>query len=568
MKTTTFNVFSFFAAIAIFLSACGGLGKMEKHIEELGAKAEPEPLIVRGDSVEIKLTGKFPEKYFHKKVTAEATPVIVFDGGEESYKMQGYQGEDAAGNYEVIPYATGKSFSYTDRVPYRQGMEESTVELRISGTKGSKSATFDPLPIGTGVITTPFLVQNDDRFLIAEDKFTQVLSYTMNATINYEYNDSRVRPTELRRDDVKAMMDFIALAAVKDSLVLKGTMVDAYASPEGEVSLNENLATERSASANAAIAADMKKRKINVDNQATFFGNNPKGEDWDGFKKMMEESNIEDRNLILSVLQMYPDRVKREQEIRNMAKTYQEIEKNILPKLRRSQIKLMYDVVGYTDDELRGLSKSNPDILTVEELLYAATLFEGLSDKAEIYGHAERRFPNDYRGANNVGYCLMMQNKMGEAKNKFEKALGIERNPVTLNNLGAIARVEGDRKKAAQYFNEASSAGPEVKYNKGILAIQTGDYSSAISNMSGTNSFNLALGKLLNGDTAGAKSTLDASGDTSAVAHYLKAIIAARMNSGADVLTNVNKAIEMDGSFKAKAKKDAEFRNFKAQFNF
>jgi len=47
---------------------------MEKHIEELNAKAEPEPLIVRGDSVEINITGKFPEKYFHKKVIVEATP--------------------------------------------------------------------------------------------------------------------------------------------------------------------------------------------------------------------------------------------------------------------------------------------------------------------------------------------------------------------------------------------------------------------------------------------------------------------------------------------------------------
>lgn len=541
---------------------------MEKHIEELGAKAEPEPLIVRGDSVEIKVTGKFPEKYFHKKVTAEATPVIVYEGGEESFKMQGYQGEDAAGNFEVIPYATGKSFSYSDKVSYREGMEQSTVELRISGTKGSKNATFDPLPIGTGVITTPFLVQNDDRYLLAEDKFQQILSYTMNATINYEYNDSRVRPSELRREEVKAMLDFIAFAGQKDSLVLKGTMVDAYASPEGEVSLNENLAEERSQSANAAIAADMKRRKMTVDNAETFYGNNPKGEDWDGFKKLMDESNIEDRNLILSVLQMYPDRVKREQEIRNMAKTYQEIEKTILPQLRRSQIKLMYDVVGYTDDELRDLSKSNPDILTVEELLYAATLFEGLTDKLEVYAHAERRFPNDYRGANNVGYCLMMQNKMPEAKSKFEKALGIERNPVSLNNLGAIARVEGDRKTAAQYFNEAATAGPEVKYNKGVLAIQTGDYSSAISNMSGENSFNMALAKLLNGDTSGAKSTIDASGDNSAVAYYLRAIIAARMNSGADVLTNLNKSIEMDPSFKAKAKKDQEFRNFKGQFNF
>lgn len=568
MKSTELKFYSFLAIIALFLSACGGLGKMEKHIEELGAKAEPEPLIVRGDSVEVQVSGKFPEKYFHKKVLVEATPVLVYEGGEEAYKMQGYQGEDAAGNYEVIPYATGKSFSYTSKVPYRQGMETSTLELRISGTKGSKAATFDPLPVGTGVITTPYLVQSDDMFLIGEDKFSRILNYTMNAQINYDYNSSRIRPAETRRPEVKAMLDFIDFAAEKDSIVLKGTSVDAYASPEGEISLNENLASERAQSANDVLAKEMKRQKSSPENAEAFFGNNPKGEDWDGFKQLMEESNIEDRNLILSVLEMYPNKAKREQEIRNISKTYKEIENNILPQLRRSQIALNYEVVGYSDDELRNLVKSNPDILTLEELLYGATLYDGLNDKIEVYGHAERMYPADFRGANNVGYCLMMQNKMGEAKNKFNKALEIERHPVVLNNLGAIARIEGDRATAMELLNEATSAGPAVKYNKGIINIQNGDYSAAITNMGSNNTVNLALAKVLNGDLSGAKTTLDNSGDSSAVADYLRAVIAARMNSGAEVLSNLASAIEKDGSLRARAMKDLEFRNFKDQFNF
>lgn len=541
---------------------------MEKRIEELGAKAEPEPLIVRGDSVELNVTGKFPEKYFHKKVVVESTPVIVYEGGEEAFDSKGFQGEDAAGNFEVISYASGKSFSYTSKVPFRKGMEQSTVELRVSGTKGSKSQTFDPLMIGTGVITTPYLVQSDDKFLIGKDNFTRILSYSQDATINYEYNKSNVRSSELREDDVKAMMEFIAFAAKKDSIVLTGTRVEAYASPEGEQSLNENLASERSQSANAVVAGELKKRKISPEDAESFFGNFPKGEDWEGFKTLMEQSNIEDRNLILSVLQMYPDKAKREQEIRNIAKTYKIIEDDILPQLRRSQVKLNYDVVGYSDDELRDLAKSNPDILTAEETLYAATLFEDLRDKLEIYANAERLFTNDYRGANNVGYCLMMQNKMPEAKSKFDKALNIERNPVTLNNLGAIARIEGDRKKANELLNEAAAAGPEVKYNKGILNIQNGDYNAAITNMGSFNTVNLALAKLLNGDLNGAKSTLDKSNDESATGYYVRAIIAARMNVGAEVSSNLGKAIEKDGTLRDRAMKDLEFRNFKNLMNF
>ncbi|MFM1931268.1 MAG: hypothetical protein RL226_571 [Bacteroidota bacterium] len=567
MKTTNFIVFSLLSLVAVIITACGGLGKMEKHIEELNAKAEPEPLIVRGDSIELKVTGKFPEKYFHKKVIVEATPVLVYEGGETAFDKKGYQGEDAAGNYEVIPYDAGKSFNYTDKIAFTSGMEVSNLELRISGSKGSQTATFDPLPIGTGVITTAYLVQSDDKFLLASDNFQRVMSFTKEAVINFDYNSSNLRSNELKDQDIKDLMAFIKTASKSDSIVITGSVVEAYASPEGEISLNENLAQERAEAANKVIAAEMKKQKIAVDNADQFFKNVPKGEDWDGFKEMMNASSIEDKNLILRVLEMYADKDKREQEIKNMAKTYQEVEKQILPALRRSQIAVNYNVEGYTDEELRQLAKSNPDILTIEELLYAATLFDGLNDKLEIYRSAERVHANDYRGANNVGYCLMMQNKMGEAKQAFNKALSIESNPVTLNNLGAIARLEGDRSKALQNYGQAMSAGPEVKYNKGIVQIQNGDYAGAISNMSGNKTFNVALAQLLNGDTSGAKSTMEASGDESAIAYYLRAVIAARDNSGADVASNLKKAFDKDGSLKAKAQKDMEFRNFKDALN-
>ncbi|WP_306642414.1 hypothetical protein [Sanyastnella coralliicola] len=567
MKTTIFQVFSF-VAFALLLSACGGLGKMEKHIEELNAKAEPEPLIVRGDMVEVNITGRFPEKYFHKKVVVEATPVLVYDGGESVYPKQGYQGEDAAGNYEVIPYEAGKSFSYTESVPFEPGMENSTLELRISGTKGNQAATFDPLPVGTGVITTPYLVQSDDMFLIAEDNFQRVLSYTKEATVNYAYNSSSVRSSELRDQDIKDMAEFVKFAAEHDSITITGTNVEAYASPEGEITLNEDLAQERAESANKIIAKEMKRRKIAPENADAFYMNVPKGEDWEGFKELMQQSSIEDKELILSVLSMYSDKNKREQEIKNISKTYKEIEKDILPSLRRSQIVVNYDVEGYTDAELIDLSKSNPDILTIEELLFAATLFENLNDKLEVYENAERVHPNDYRAANNVGYCLMMQNKMGEAKSQFEKANNLESNAVSMNNLGCIARLEGDREKAMEMFNGASAAGSAVNYNKGIVMIQTGDYDSAISNMGNNNTFNRALAQVLNGDVSGAKSTMDASGDDSAIADYLRAIIAARNNSGADVLSNLTKAVEKDGSLANKAKMDLEFRNYKDQFTF
>ncbi|MCH1584827.1 MAG: DUF2577 domain-containing protein, partial [Flavobacteriales bacterium] len=361
----------------IFFAGCAGLGSMDKEKEALGLESSPEPLILRGDQVELKIEGKFPPKYFAKKVSIEATPVLTWDGGSASFDTQGFQGEEAAGNYKVIPFENGKAFTYEASVPFDPAMEDAgELTVRISGTKGSKTVDFDPIVIGAGVITTPLMVQSDDRFILAKDNFKRVLSYTEEATVNYAKSSSTVRSGELRDEDWKALKELIALANEADSVSLTGAAIEAYASPEGEITLNEDLASDRASSAAKALTREMKRKKMTADE--AFFSLVPKGEDWKGFKSLMSASSIEDKNLILRVLEMYSDKNKREEEIRNIAKTYKEIEKDILPQLRRSQMSVAYDVEGYTDEELMDLSMNNADALTVEELLYAATLFNDM----------------------------------------------------------------------------------------------------------------------------------------------------------------------------------------------
>ncbi len=141
--------------LLLALPSCGGLGKMEKAMEELNLSMDPEPLTLRGNEVELNLSGTFPEKFFAKKAIIEATPVLVWDGGEAAFQTQGFQGEDAAGNYTVVPFKTAKSFDYTASVTFEEGMEDGAkLELRISGIMGSKTLDFAPIVLGDGVITT------------------------------------------------------------------------------------------------------------------------------------------------------------------------------------------------------------------------------------------------------------------------------------------------------------------------------------------------------------------------------------------------------------------------------
>lgn len=553
-------------AATLVLSGCGGLGKMNKYAENIKYTLDPNPLIVQGDSVAVNINGNFPGKYFHKKAQAELTPTLTYTGGETAYKTAYFQGENAVGNYTVIPYETGKAFSYSHKVAYTPSMAQSELMLKILGKQGKKEKEFDPVKLADGVITTPYLMLSDDKVLLAKDAFQRITAHSEHATINYLVNSSVVRPSEVSEADVKAMAAFIKGIAAKGNIQLKNLTIDAWASPEGELSLNENLASDRAKSAQAWAKGELTRAKNEAAKGETFYQLNPRGEDWDGFKKAMQASNVADRDLVLRVLEMYPDVSKREQEIRNMAATYLEIRDKILPALRRSEMKLNYERVGKTDEQITAMSKTMPDSLNAEELLWAATLTTDLNEQLRIYRESERIFPNDYRGANNVGWVLMQQNKLADAEAQFQKANGIKDNPVSTNNLGVVARLKGDRKKATEHYNKAMAAGPEVKYNLGIVNIQNGDYGAANSNMSGTNSFNAALAKMLGGDAAGAKTILSQAPEKdTAQGHYLMAIIGARTNDGNLVRDQIGLAVQKDASLREKALKDLEFRAYKGQ---
>jgi hypothetical protein len=546
---------------ALLLAGCS-LPKMIKTVEEINLEVTPSPVVLQGNDVTIDITGTFPPKYFAKKVTVEATPYLVWEGGEVAFESVNFQGEDAAGNGTVVSWENGKSFNYTSTVTYVGDMKDNArLELRMSGAQGDKTGEFGAITLAKGVMATQDLIQPDEAFVIATDNFQRVITYVQDLTFNYGYQSSAVKSAEYRDEDWKATKDLFALAASADSVNVIGVTTTSYASPEGEISLNEDLAMDRAKSANKAVARELGRKKLNLDDAAVRA--EPKGEDWEGFKKAMRASDIADKDLILRVLEMYSDKNKREEEIKNIAKTYKEIENNILPDLRRSQVGISYTVEGYTDEELVDLAKNNADILTVEELLFAATLFDDSNDKLEVYQNTARVHADDFRGHNNVGVVLTDLGRMKQAEESFNAAKALASgNGVVNTNLGAMARQNGDVEGAAAYYGNASGVA-ELSYNKGVLAIAQGDYGRAISSMGGSTTLNLALAKILNGDANGARTTLQNGDSDSAIADYLLAVCAARLDDAAGVRKHIRAALDKDASLRDRALNDLEFRNHK-----
>lgn len=561
MKRQSIKGLAFVAVAGTVVSSCTLLKDLEYTVT-------PDPLEMHGDSVRVKVDITFPEKSINKKASAEITPML----GSTALKPVVVQGEKATGNGNVIQYKAGGKVTYTDVVAYKPDMEVS--ELKITGTvskKGTVKDEIDPIKIADATIITPYLVNKDFKVIVAEDQFERVTEETTGAQVNYAKGKSNVTAKEMKDADIVAFQDWLVEEQSNPKVALKSIKVVGFASPEGEEDKNNTLSTDRAETGKETamkVAAKAKNERAAGD----LYSTSGSGEDYPGFKKALEadtKMNVDDKNLVLRVLDMYRDPAEREQAMRDMGKTFTYLDKNIFPGLRRSEITATYDLTGFSDEELKNNSVSNPDTLNLEELLFTATLYDDLNEKLRVYKIAEGRYPDDYRPANNVGAVLYMQNKLSEAKSHFEKANGIQDNAISKNNLAAIAGVEGDRSKAWDLLNQAGGAGSEVSYNKGVLNIQDGDYADAVSNLGSENTFNKALAQLLNGNAAAAVSTIDGSVDAeSAQGYYLKAVAAARQDKLSDIVSNLKNAIAKDASYKAKALKDREFIKYAENATF
>jgi tetratricopeptide (TPR) repeat protein len=566
MKNNYLQILGLAVIAAIGLTACDGLGKMAKNANTVKYTVTPDPIQMSGDTVSVTIAGKYPAKYFAKKAVLTITPTIKYNGAEKALKSVTVIGEKAEGTGTKVPNAAGGSFSYSDRVAYEKGMENATVELKISGAVKNKKKDFPDVKIADGTMVTSLLVKSDEKPIMGKDAFLKTKPVSVNAVIYYVISQSIVRPAEMKSEEMNGLekgkgYDF------------KGVNITAYASPDGEQGPNTNLANDRAASAAKALMGLFKDKKYKLENgeKEEFYNKVGKGEDWDGFKKAMEKSDIKDKDLILRVLTMYSDPDQRNKEIKNMSKSFVEVEDHILPKLRRSEITLNAEEKSRSDDQIMQLANSTPDSLSVEELLYAgANLTKDMNLRLSLYKSAERKNPGDWRGSNNIGCIYLMQNKIADAEAEFNKAATADQNnPVVKNNQGIIARWKGDRKKAAELYKSAAGAGPEVNYNQGIIDIMNGKYASAVSNFGSFNTFNLALAKVLNGSPDAAAQVIDASDDKdSALGYYLKAIIGARTSKNDMVINNLKTAIGKDASYKEKAKNDVEFIKLRGDAGF
>lgn len=562
MKKTKLVNLASIALVALIISSCGGINKMKETAEELKYEVSPDPLVMKGGEVDYSVEAFFPEKYFNKKATLTVTPVLKY--GEQRLELEPkvLQGEDVEANNEVIKYVEGGSTSMSGSFDYSEDMLRSELYVDMAATFKEETVPFGEYKIADGIIATENLVQVTPEVILIPDKFQRIIESMYVADIHYQIERSNIRSSELRETDIDSLNAFLEDANSDERKELKGLTVSAYASPDGPMDLNERLSEDRQESARRYIEREMKRGDIEKAGEEDFFSLMKTAEDWEGFKELVQESDIEDKELILRVLSMYSDPEVREKEIKNLSATYEELADEILPKLRRSKLVAEADLIGYSDEELLGLIDTKIDTLNIEELLYAATLTDDVDKKIVIYTRASEDYPDNVRARNNLGFAYMLKGEYSSAKGAFEGAKEIEENDVVKNNLAAIALIEGDVDVAEELLTAAMGAGEEVSYNLGIVNILKGNYEAAVNYFGNACGFNPALAKVLNDQNEAALTSINCIDDPDAMDYYLKAVVGAKTTNDDMVFSNLRTAIGMDSDLKAHAKKDLQFYQY------
>jgi len=552
----------------VLVSSCSGLNKMKKNANLVKYEVTPKVLETHGGIVAAQVNATYPEKYFDKNTTLKITPVLVYEGGETAFdELISAQGEKVQSNNKLISW-TGGSVTWNGDVEYKPAMKTSEFMLRIEATRKGKILAFDPVKLADGVIATSTLVANDAKGIVIKDSYQRILPDQKVADILYLINNSDVRSSELKAEDIAALKNYIAKVAEDPRMEFKGFTTSSYASPDGALDLNEKLSGNRDKSAVKLVNKEFGKVPELADKN--LFKSVVTAEDWDGFKSLVEGSAVQDKDLILRVLSMYQDPAVREKEIKNMSTAFEVLAKDILPQLRRSKFIVDVNLVGLSDDEIlaamRGGDVTN---LSVDHMLYGASLTTDVEEQLKFYQMAVAKDAKDYRALNDVAYTYLKLGKADEAIASLEKAKAIQNNDVVKNNMGFAYLLKGDKTNAAEYFNSMSASTPESKYGLGVIAIIEGKYDQAVNLLGTEPSYNLGLAQILKGDLNKAKVTLDAVKPCKTGApSYLKAVLGARLEDRDYLLNNLREAVNYNAEWKNYAKTDLEFAKYAADETF
>jgi Flp pilus assembly protein TadD/outer membrane protein OmpA-like peptidoglycan-associated protein len=536
--------------LALVIVSCGSLKLPNFHVN-------PSPLVNNGGTVSFTIQDTIQPKSFPKKLVVKLQPYMKFGADTINLEPIYLKGEKAKeGTGKVVAWKTATPLVYQTSFKYKPEMQVSELWVKAyTIAKGVETEASD-VKIADGIIVTSTRVGQSENVAFAKDGYEKETIVSKTANLYFGYQKSNLNTGLKLNKDHKAELDELNNFFAQGWKV-KSVTVNAWASPEGELSLNQKLSDERGATAKKYLDKQAKKNKI----EGVEVMVNAKGADYDGFMAALNASDVQDKNKIANVIKSQATKSQREQQIRNMTVIYKEVEE-MLSVLRRAEMTIALYEPKLTDAQIAEYATTNPDTLKMNELLYAATMTDDMNAKLAIYKSAIKKDEKCWRAYNNAAAADMKLGNTDEAAQYLEKANTLKANQGEVeNNLGVLAAWNKDYEAAETHYNNAT--GVNTDHNMGIIKMIKGDYTGAESALSDKKcTYDLALAQLANGKTDEAIKTLDC-GEKTGEVYYLYAIIGARTNNTNMLYDNLKKAIKEVPSYKEEAKKDLEFYNFK-----
>lgn len=553
------NLLFLSAASLLLMTSCSKLGPLSAD----NFTVVPNPLETQAGQVPATINGTFPEKYMKKKAVVTVTPELRYaDGQVAKGQSATFQGEKVMGNDQTISYKVGGRYTMKTAFDYVPEMQKSEMYLTFDARIGKKQQKVPAVKVANGVIATSELYRKtlaSENGCIAPDTFQRVNEKKQEANIKFLINQANIRKSELKNNSVQEFVEMLKkINADREGFNVQNVEIQAYASPEGGVKLNDKLAGNRKNESEKYVKNTLKRTKVNADIDAHYTA-----QDWDGFQKLVAASNLQDKEVILRVLSMYEDPQEREQQIRNMSAGFRELADGILPELRRSRLIINYETIGRSDEQIKAQYSEDASKLSADELLYSATLDEPVAKQEEIYKKTAETYPNDYRAYNNLAALALAKGDTAKAREYAQKAASLGANtPEAQANLGLLSLIDGNVQDAERAI--AKSSGSEsVNQAIGTLAIAKGDYAQAEKAFAKVNSNTAALAQLLNKNYDAAAKTLDRVENPNAMTDYLHAVVAARRGNKFAASSYLKEALQKDPSLKKYAENDLELQLLK-----
>lgn len=295
--------------------------------------------------------------------------------------------------------------------PYESWMASGHMELEMETYSCGNCPKSSLLALGAPQSITAF-GPSDYKYDYVEPAATAFKEYAESFDANVQFV---VAKHDLRKDfknnaaELARLDEFVRKATKIEGAELHTVYIYGYASPEASFDYNLALSDRRT----KTLYNYVKSTHSALFNKVEVVAEG-KGEDWDGLRKLVDASNMPERQTILDIIDKYDTDTQREADIKALdgGKVYRNLLDNYYPKLRRTAFTMSYRVRPFEVSELAHIYSTNPKLLSLKELYTLANQKVARGENpVAIYRTAYEQNPNDVVAMLNYANALLEYDK-------------------------------------------------------------------------------------------------------------------------------------------------------------